>query len=270
MQLADPTSLRETQACVLAALRAGSGAGEVEALLAPPAFGDVAARWHVYESGYTARFVEALENDFPALHRILGQGPFTSLTVRYTRACVPRCFDLGRLGDRLAVFLETDPLSRTLPFLSDLARLEWALAEAFVAAEATPLGLADLHTAGLEAVADWPLGLAPGAAVIASAWPLCELWAIQAVADEAIDLDVTARPSDVLVRRAGDRVVPLALEPPDAALLTAVAAGARLADLAAAAADAAAVDDLALRFRAWVEAEVIVRRPASPDQEFSM
>lgn len=261
MRLAEPPLLRQLQACVLRSLREESFDARLEHLLASPAGDTVGARWHVYASGYHARLVEALENDFPALRRILGAGPFASLTARYARALPPRSFDLGRFGDRLAGFLHADPLAAELPFLSDLARLEWALAEAFVARGEAALDLATVQAAGAERVAEWRLGLVAGAQVIESAWPLVELWATQAQEDREVDVDLRQGPAWVLARRRGERSEPLSLGTADAALLRAIAGGARLGDLAAEATEPEQVDDLALRFRAWIEAGVIVRRP---------
>lgn len=45
---------------------------EQEALFRRPPEGSVSGRWDVYTSGYLARLVEALENDYPAVRRILG------------------------------------------------------------------------------------------------------------------------------------------------------------------------------------------------------
>lgn len=126
----------------------------------PPGDG-IGTRLDIYRSGYLARLVEAIESDYPALRRILGEGAFGSLVGRYARACPPRSFDIGRAGDRLPVFLDQDPLTRDLPFLPDLARLEWALRVAFVAPDATPLAWEDLGAIDPEAVADTAFRLLP-------------------------------------------------------------------------------------------------------------
>jgi hypothetical protein len=115
-----------------------------------------------------ARATEAIENDFPGLTKVLGPAPLRSLTNRYTRRCPPRSYDLGRIGDRLARFLEGDALTKDLPFLPDLARLEWAVAEAFVSRDEAPLLWDDIARLGVEAAAELPLRLRPGAALVRS------------------------------------------------------------------------------------------------------
>ena len=141
-------------------------------------------RWAIYSSGYVARLVEALENDYPAIRRILGEVPFGSLTARYVRRFPPRSFDIGRAGERLSTFLEDDPLASELRFLPDLARYEWSLAEAFVSADSVPLAWSELAALGPEAVADATFRLRPGATLIRSSWPLLELWGAKDLADE--------------------------------------------------------------------------------------
>lgn len=172
-----------------------------------PPWGAVEDRWEIYARGYVNRIAEALENDYPALRRILGAGPFLSLSARYVAAFPPRSFDIGRSGDRLAAFLATDPLTGDLPFLPDLARFEWSLAEAFVAPDAEPIAWSDLTRLSAEALADLPLRLLPGTALLRSRWPLHDLRACKDLPDGEIDLQVEGRPCALLVHRSGLEVV---------------------------------------------------------------
>jgi hypothetical protein len=58
---------------------------------------------------------------------------------------------IGRAGDRLAAFLEEDPLSSELPFLPDLARYAQDLADEDVSIPLGPVPSTVLvHRAGLE------------------------------------------------------------------------------------------------------------------------
>lgn len=225
---------------------------------APPPAGTIEERWHVYSSGYRARLVEAVENDYPAVRRILGEGPFRSLVARYVRACPPRSYDIGRAGDRLAEFLETDALLETLPFLPDLARFEWALAEAYVAADdPPPLRWDALVPLPPNAVADLPLALHPSVAVVRSPWPLFELRDCQDLPDEAVAIPVTGRAVDALVYRRGLDVARRALDEGEADLLTRMGAGTTLARLADVAGDVPP-SHLAEMFRRWVSEGLIV------------
>lgn len=232
-------------------------AEERAAIFAPPPAGTIEDRWHVYASGYLARLVEAVENDYPALRRILGEGAFRSLVARYVRRFLPRSHDVGRVGDRLAQFLEADPLTEDLPFLPDLARLEWAVAEAFVAPDEPPLGWDALKRLKPEAVADLPLALHPSAALVRSRWPILDLRDCHNLPDEAVAIPVVGRPVNALVHRCGLEVVRRAADDAEAALLSRLGDGATLAGLGE---DASPVvpERLAEMFRTWVAEGLIV------------
>jgi hypothetical protein len=203
----------------------------LRALFAAPPAGTLGDRWHIYATGLVARALEAIENDFPALAKVLGPGPLRSLTARYVRRHPPRSYDLGRAGDRLAVFLETDELTADLPFLPDLARLEWALAEAFVAPDRRALRWDDLARLGPEAVADFPLCVRDGIALVRSQWPVREVWACRDLPASEIDVPVVRSPSAVLVSRRGLDLVCRTLDDLTLRLMEAAFAGRRLADL---------------------------------------
>lgn len=228
---------------------------------APPPAGGIEDRWHVYASGYLARLVEAVENDYPAVRRILGEGPFRSLLARYLRSCPPRSYDIGRAGDRLAEFLAADPLADSLPFLPDLARFEWALGEAFIAADGAPLRWDALASLPPDMVADLPLALHPSVRVIRSRWPLFDLRDCQDVPDAAVAIPVTGRPVDALVYRRGLDVARRALGEGEADLLMRIDAGATLGHLADVASD---TSRLAGTFRLWVSEGLIVSKRVVP------
>jgi hypothetical protein len=201
-----------------------------ELFLDPPA-GSLEARWHVYATGLVARAAEAIENDFPALARVLGTRPLRSLASRYTRRSPPRSYDLGRIGDRLAEFLAGDALAGDLPFLPDLARLEWAIAEAFVCRDEPPLRWDDLARLGAEAVADTPLQLHPAARLVRSDWPVYDIWACRERPESEVDVPLHGRPCRVLVTRRGLDVVCRVLDETSLAVAEAAAAEERLVDI---------------------------------------
>jgi uncharacterized protein len=201
-----------------------------ETLREPPA-GGIEDRWAVYARGLPVRIEEALQEDFPALGRILGGGPYRSLVARYVRACPPRSFDLGRAGDRLSRFLQNDPLTAELPFLPDLARMEWRLSRAFVAADVEPLAWVDLAGEDPEAVAETPLAVRPGTALVRSQWPIHDLWSCREMPDDAVSVPLEGRPQRVLIWREGLEVRCRTVEETEARLVEGAAAGSSLAAL---------------------------------------
>jgi hypothetical protein len=234
---------------------------EQEALFRRPPEGSVSGRWDVYTSGYLARLVEALENDYPAVRRILGSKRFWELTERYLKDFPPRSYDVGRVGERLAVFLGTDGLIESLPFLGDLARLEWQIAESFVAPDSEPLRWTDLQRMAPDEVADLPLSLRPGVALLRSPWPLLDLWKCKDRETEEISVRVEGRPpSRVLVSREEGEVRCRDVGETDARFIEAVRWGGSLVDVQAGLGASASLERLIACFRRWVD-EGVFRDP---------
>lgn len=238
---------------------------------APPC-DTVEVRWDIYRSGYVARLVEAVENDYPATRRILGAGPFSSLVARYVRRCPPRSYDIGRAGDRLSAFLAGDPLTHDLPFLPDLARLEWRLAEAFTAADVEPLTWTSLQALDPESVGDATFRLRPGTSLVDTRWPLVDLLSVQGQADSEVAVTMDQCSRSVLVHRQGLEVRCRAVTAEDADFLDLAGHGLRLADLATTSASEAHTEALVARFRHFVGEGLFVnpgteRKPPYPTHE---
>lgn len=94
-------------------------------------------RLAIYADAYLARMVEALENDFPAVARLLGPGRFRSMCREYLERFPSRSRSLNPLGRRLPEILSDRPAAR------DLARVEAAMSEVFDAEAAEPLRPSD-------------------------------------------------------------------------------------------------------------------------------
>jgi hypothetical protein len=228
----DPEGLRVVQDAFLAGIlsRASTPDG-LRALFRRPPAGTLDSRWHVYAHGFLARLVEAIENDYPALAKVLGGGSLRSLVARYELHFPPRSHDLGRFGDRLAGFLEGDGLTDDLPFLPDLARLEWALAEAFVAADVPTLSFADLARLAPEAAVELPLALRPGAVLVGSMWPIHEIWSCRDKPPAAVDVPMSRGARTVLVSRRGIEIVCRPAASLEVLLFRAAADGGGMADV---------------------------------------
>jgi hypothetical protein len=107
----------------------------------------------VYYDAYRLRLAEIVSNDFPILRLHLGDQAFGRLVENYISSAPSRQHNARWYASRLPDFMsETTPWSANRS-ACDLARLERALTDAFDAADATVLGVADLQTIDIE---DWP------------------------------------------------------------------------------------------------------------------
>ena len=96
----------------------------------------------------------------------------------YARAHRSESGDLNRYGERLADFLDDFPHTADLPYLPDVARMEWLAHRAHFAADAPAFDARALASLEDERLAQLRLQLAPACALLASAWPLARLWTI--------------------------------------------------------------------------------------------
>jgi hypothetical protein len=126
-------------------------AGRVDSVVRPSASLTAAERVGVYHGMYLARMKEALESDYPGLARFLGPESWERLVAAYVQAHPSRSYTLNVLGRRLPDFVRAARVPRPA-FCHDLARLEWAVSEAFDAPETPPLAEADI---GAVAASDW-------------------------------------------------------------------------------------------------------------------
>ena len=232
------TSLAALQARMAAALMAGDAATQElpEELFAGAHPGAVGLR--VHRNTVLGTLSNALRMSFVAVDRLVGEAFFDRMAVDYARATPPRAPQLDVYGSGFAVFIAGFPGTEKLPYLSELARFEWQLAELgrlCVVADGGPRlaleGGAQLHFAA-------PLR------THSASYPVEQLRAA-IVAEEIAALnamDLESREHAYALWRAGEGVKVRPLSPPSARFLDAALAGADGQAALAAAAAAAATD----------------------------
>ena len=251
-------SLRETQRWMQR--RIVSSDVSDDPLLNPQGGAPGAARLAVYADGYLARVEEALAEAYPAIRQVLGRRTFSALTHDYAAAHPSHDYNLSHLGRHLPAFLPAAAVTRDLPFLPDLARLEWAVAEAFHVTMELPLDPASLAGLPLEAWDRARLVFQPGVARIASDWPILDIWEARDRPISDVRIELVNRPQRVLVSRRGLEVQCELLEPPQDRLFEALLAGAPLAAACRPLAEAAAdPPPLADWFARWAAAGLFTR-----------
>lgn len=143
---------------------------------AQPDGADVRGHMEIYINAYQARMRQALADNFPVLHRALGDDGFETLASRYCSAQPSTHRSIRWLGDGLVDFMAAHPDDIPHPALLDIARMDWAMRAAFDAADADGLRLQDLAAL---ASADWPalrLHTVPALRLLDLEWGVETLW----------------------------------------------------------------------------------------------
>lgn len=187
-----------------------------------------------YKSNAHAVAERALSAAYPVVTAILSADSMAQLARALWHAHPPQRGDLAQWGDTLAAFVAQSPQLADLPWLADVARVEWALHQADGAADA----VVDLTTLALlanEDPAHLTLRLAPGLQVLTSSHAVVPVLRAhrqpaghaQAQAIDALGNNWSpAHTEHALVWRVGHQPAHLAALPDDeAAFLSALLAG---------------------------------------------
>lgn len=185
-------------------------------------------RLSVYAGGYLTRIREALTEVYEAVHHVVGEEVFTELAHDYAARHPSHDYNLSFSGRFLPEFLTTWSRTPSLPFLPDLARLEWRLCEAFHAFDQPPPDPAQFTSWSLDAWNSAQLIFQPSVGVVESAWPIRDVWDARTQPRRTISIELVNRPQRLLVFRRQLQVRCELIDAPQARALDALLHGATL------------------------------------------
>jgi hypothetical protein len=194
----------------------------------------VKRRFAVHRNNVIAGLIKAIEARFPAVEKIVGKDFFAAMARTFVVARPPRSPVLANFGDEFADFISTFEPACELPYLADVARLEAARTRAYHAADATPVGAAELARLESEALIGLRVQLHPSLEIVCSKHPIVTIWTMNC-GERAPAAIETWSPEDALIVRPHLEVEVRLLPPGGAAFLDALAQGQSLGEAADAA-----------------------------------
>lgn len=169
--------------------------------------GDVGHRFSVYRNNVQSGLINALATSYPVVSQLVGEAFFQAMAQMFIAKFPPDNPVMSTYGGQFADFIKGFAPADSLPYLSDIARLERLCVQAFHAADVcavnpqllaralnNPQGLAQLH-----------LQLHPGVAAMHSPYAIAALWAAHQPQGQIQGLD-PRQPQSTLVLRHGLRV----------------------------------------------------------------
>ena len=163
-------------------------------------------RMAVYAGGYTARIHESLSETYEAVKHILGDDAFLRLAEEYAAAHPSHHYNLSEAGSELASFFKKSEWAKKFPFLPDLAALERLVAQSFHDFSRKNFDPAMLAGFGEEEWNHLRLEFQPSVKIIASPWPILDIWNARKTPLKELKIDLVNHPQNVLVYRAGFEV----------------------------------------------------------------
>lgn len=147
------------------------------ALYAPAPL-DATERLAIYRRSSTAALLTALQDAYPVCTRIVGADFFRAMALHYIQHTPSRSPSLDDYGADLAAFIAQFPHAQTLPYLADVARLEWAWHNAARGADWQPLDGQALAHISSEDYEHLVFTLPDNSALLASPYPIHTLWMV--------------------------------------------------------------------------------------------
>ncbi|MGH8161771.1 MAG: DNA-binding domain-containing protein [Gammaproteobacteria bacterium] len=185
------------------------------------------ARLRVYRNLVRSGHVEALRTAYPAVCKLVGEAFFEAAATRYLSEVPSSGGNLQDYGESFSPFLARLRQAADVAYLPDVARLEWARQEAYLAADAEPLDGPALASVAEDERPALRLALHPSVRLVCSAYPIFDIWLFcQEESPDSLRLDGSGQ--QVLVRRAGRQVEMQAIEAGFAAFVEALLANAPL------------------------------------------
>lgn len=228
-----------------------------------------ARRLKVYRNNVYSSLSGALRAVYPVVERLVGPGFFDYAAHEFVTAVPSRSGDIQQYGGEFPGFLASFDPAGSLPYLADVARLEWAYHEAFHAADARPFDPAGLRNVRPDDLETLTAEVHPAVRLIASPYPVLRIWEANRSEDgESASVSLDEGPAHVLIVRPALEVELRVLSAAQFALAQALQRGATLDAAVARALSLEPAFDLATFLMRLAETRFLVEfhRPDTPKE----
>ena len=219
----------------------------------------VASRFGIYRGNARANAARALAATYPVIGKIVGGEFFSGLAHEYESRFPSVSGDLNTYGESFAAFLAVFAPAQDIPYLADVAQLEWRVHHAHYAADANPFEPARLRLVPAEKQLHLIPKLHPACSLLHSEFPLARVWEVHQDSHHGeFEVDFSRGPAGVLVYRPRFRVEVRQIADAESAFLAAAQVGETL-EVALTAAHSLDVSfDLGRSLGEWIGSSVII------------
>ncbi len=160
--------------------------------------------FQVYRNNFWTATEEALSRIYGVVRKLVGDQFFTFMVDHFLRSFPPRHGNVHQLGGDLPAFLHDFSPVSNLPYLSDIARLEWVYHQVFHAAPAKPFNTRALTKVAVADIPQLHFKMATTSQLVYSPFPIFQIWRVNQPdyeGDQSVDLDTGGE--SVLLTRPG-------------------------------------------------------------------
>lgn len=154
-------------------------------------------RFNVYRNNVFVSLTETIENAFPLAQKIVGEEFFRALARHYCQNHLPTSPVMIFYGESFGDFLDDFPPAQQVPYLADIARLEYSLRLSTHAAD-EPWSQSHNQHLSSDDLLQAHLFLHPSVQWISSSYPLYDLWYFH---EHDADHPIGAEPQSLVISR---------------------------------------------------------------------
>ncbi|HFD86661.1 MAG TPA: hypothetical protein ENJ35_03175 [Gammaproteobacteria bacterium] len=162
----------------------------------------------VYRANLKGNLGSALQDTYPVIFRLTGENFFNLCARHYWRSHHSHSGDLHDYGEHFADFLEAIEDRHGLPYLADVARLEWLAHRAFHAADASAITVSALQQLSENTLDSLHLKLHPSLQLLTSNYPVHRIWQVNQESFEGEDcVELDEGGAQLLIFRSGLEII---------------------------------------------------------------
>ncbi len=161
----------------------------------------------LYKNNCMSFLKDRLRNLYPTVSSLVGEGFFKTLMHHYIQLNPSRSGDLNEYGGEFAEFVSKFPAAQTVPYLADVARIEWSWSLLSVAEDNAAFELEKLEGIAPKQFQNLILVLQTAFCAVASQYPIVDIWELsQANSDDESSVSLDDGEQFVLLHRSADDV----------------------------------------------------------------
>ena len=216
-----------------------------------------ADRFAIHRNNVVHSRVETLRSIFPVVEKLVGTRFFAGLAKAYIERHPLTSPILSKQGEAFAEFIAGFAPAASVPYLTDIARIEWLRLQAYHAEDAIPLPISALAQVSKDRLPGLVIGVHPSLGLVQSNWPVFSIWGDSTGLDPETQVDMS-EPQAVAIVRPRLTVETYLLPTDGYAFLAKLADGAALGQAAQAAAELVAEFDLSHHLQALFEIGAVI------------
>lgn len=172
-------------------------------------------RLNVYQNNVFGAITNALRETYEAVYLLVGKEFFGYMVRRYVEEYQPVSGDLGEYGGYFPEFLSKLPECAALPYLADVAKLEWLRHLSYSAEDHKPASLSILSGITPERLEMLTFQFSPSLFLLRSEYPVNEIWEFcfkQADTDISDPIQLEGKKVNSMIYRDGYHVTQAVLD----------------------------------------------------------